>query len=213
MNVLKVPLGPLKTNCYIVGDGHDCIVIDPADNAKFIVQTATDAGWTIREILATHGHFDHIMAVADLKALTGARFRCHALEAGMVRTMPDTVARLIGLKAPQPAEPDGFVEEGEQICVGEITLEVLFTPGHSAGHVSYVERAQKLLFDGDVLFMNTVGRTDLPGMSHAVLMESIMAKLMPLDDEVIVLPGHGHNTTIGDERRKNPYIQEYQKSR
>jgi len=214
IQIYKLTLGLVQTNCYIIADTdtRDAVVIDPADRASLIYQTAQDEDWTIREILATHGHFDHIMASAELKTLTEASFRLHQEDLPLLRRMPELIRLWIGTDAPPAAEPDGFVQEGDAIIVGGIALEVLFTPGHTPGHVSYVLHSEKTVFCGDVLFAGSVGRTDLPGASHATLMKSIADKLLPLGDDFIVAPGHMQNTTIGQERQYNPFVVEYLES-
>lgn len=208
IKILKLTLGMVHTNCYIVGDidSGDAIVIDPADRADLIVQHAQNEGWTIREILATHGHFDHILASAPLKEATSALFRIHERDLDLLRKMPVYLQSWLSMEAEPAAEPDHFVKEGEPIMVGAITLDVLFTPGHTPGHVSYVLRSEKTVFCGDVLFRESIGRTDLPGGDHDLLMESITTKLLPLGDDYTVMSGHMDNTTIGHERQSNPYI-------
>lgn len=211
VEILKLTLGPLQTNCYLLGDSASgaAIVIDPADSAALIQQTATERGWTVQLILATHAHFDHVLASADLKALTGAPFRLHARDLPLLHDMPGRVRQWLGLEVPPAAEPDALVNEGEIIAVGAIALEVLFTPGHSPGHVSYVLRGERTVFSGDCLFYGSIGRTDLPGADHATLMRSIADKLLPLGDDFTVAPGHMRNTTIGYERLHNPFLLEY----
>lgn len=215
IEILKLTLGPIQTNCYILGDSDSgsAVVIDPVDRASLIVKTAQDQGWTVREILATHGHFDHIMASADLKQLTGAPFRCHRLDLPLVQALPQATMAWLGVESPPAAEPDSFVDEGDVIEVGAIRLEVLFTPGHSPGHVSYVLRSENAVLCGDVLFRGSIGRTDLPGGDYETLMRSIVDKLLPLGDEMAVLPGHMDNTTIGAERATNPFVLDYLQTR
>lgn len=211
IEILKLTLGPIQTNCYILGDTESglAVVVDPVDRASLIAKTAQEQGWTIREILATHGHFDHIMASADLKQITGAPFRVHRLDLPLVQTLPQATMAWLGIEVPPAAEPDGFVEEGDVIEVGAIRLEVLFTPGHAPGHVSYVLRSENVVLSGDVLFRGSIGRTDLPGSDYETLMHAIVDKLLPLGDSTIVLPGHMDNTTIGAERATNPFILDY----
>ncbi|MBN1203092.1 MAG: MBL fold metallo-hydrolase [Anaerolineae bacterium] len=215
IKIIKLTLGVLETNCYIVGDTAtgDAIVIDPADQADLIRQTVSKQGWTVRLILATHGHFDHILASADLKAATGVPFRVHKADLPLVQAMPQIVQEWLGAEVGPAAEPDGFVSEGDTITMGGITLDVLFTPGHSPGHVSYVLRGENTVFSGDVLFYESIGRADLPGGDYSTLMESIVNKLLPLGDAVKVMPGHMQDTTIGHERQHNPYVTEYLRSR
>ena len=211
LEVRKLTLGPIQTNCYIVGDKQtgDAIVIDPVDSADVILKAAQDVGWTIREILATHAHFDHVMASAELKTATGAPFRLHELDVPLLRAMSERVQAWIGLTVPLAAEPDGFVHEGDQITVGGITLDVLFTPGHAPGHVRYVLHSDQIVFSGDVLFKGRIGRTDLPGADYETLMLSITQKLLPLGDAFTVAPGHMELTTVGFEREHNPFVLDY----
>jgi glyoxylase-like metal-dependent hydrolase (beta-lactamase superfamily II) len=203
-------LGMLETNCYLVGDmdSHEAVVIDPSDNAPRILSVIQSENWTVKEILATHSHFDHVLAVGDLKAATGATFRLHRTDLDQLRAVPAMTQMFIGVNVPQPPEPDSFVDEGDVISVGGILLRVLFTPGHSAGHVSYVlqNETDRVVFSGDCLFLGSIGRTDLPGGDYDILMRSIVEKLLPLGDEFTVAPGHMQTTTIGRERMSNPYI-------
>lgn len=214
IEILKLTLGPLQTNCYIVGDTdtNDAVVIDPSDQAALLFRTAQDRGWTIREILATHGHFDHIMASRELKDLTGALFRANRHDHPLIKSMPTIVRQWMRFDVQPAADVDTFVKEGDTITVGSITLDVLFTPGHSPGHISFVMRDPKIVFSGDCLFLGGVGRTDLAGGDHDVLMRSITTKLLPLGDEYAVAPGHSHGTTIGYERANNGYILDYLES-
>jgi len=209
--ILKLTLGALQTNCYILGDAASgsAVVIDPSDRAGLIQRTAQDRGWTIRAILATHAHFDHILAAADLKALTDAPFRLHRADLPLLDVMQDRVRLWLGVEVPPAAQPDGFVEEGETITVDGITLDVLFTPGHAPGHVSYVLRDPRVVFSGDVLFAGSIGRTDMPDADYETLLRSITEKLLPLGDDYTVAPGHMQNTTLGHERQHNHYLLDY----
>jgi hydroxyacylglutathione hydrolase len=211
IKIYKLTLGLLQTNCFILGDTetNDALVIDPSDRADLIYQTADDEGWTIGEILATHCHFDHILGSAELKAMTGAPFRIHHNDLHLLRIMPARVREWMHIEVPHAAEPDAYVDEGDTITLGGITLEVLFTPGHAPGHVSYVLRSEQTVFSGDCLFYGSIGRTDLPGSDHDTLMQSITEKLLPLGDEFAVAPGHMRNTTIGFERQYNPFLTAY----
>lgn len=215
LEILKLTLGPLQTNAYIIGDpaSRAAVVIDPVDRASLLLETATRRGWQVREILATHAHFDHIMASRELKERTGAAFRLHRLDMPLLKQMPQRVKAWISIDVGPAAEPDSFVEEGDRIEVGAIALDVLFTPGHAPGHVSYVLASEQTVFSGDVLFHHAIGRTDLPGCDYEDLMQSILGKLLPLGDEFTVAPGHMQNTTIAYERQHNPYILDYLSSR
>jgi glyoxylase-like metal-dependent hydrolase (beta-lactamase superfamily II) len=200
----------VNTTCYILGDSESgrAVVIDPADSAPAILRELEQEGWTLSHILATHGHFDHILAAAELQEATGAPFRLHELDVPLVERMQES-GLSFGLSLPEPPTPDGTVEHGDTITAGDIKLEVLHTPGHSPGSVSYYMPDEKVVFDGDCLFEGNVGRYDLPGGDEATLFDSIINVLFQLDDDVTVCPGHPPTTTIGRERGGNnwPVIQ------
>lgn len=204
-------LGLAATNVYIIGDTDtgDAILIDAVDDAPLLLKTAQDAGWTIRMIIATHGHFDHVLASKALKEATGAPFVTHRNSPALLERLPQTGVRFTGTPFPEAAVPDRFIgDQSEEIILGSIRLETLFTPGHAPDHIALFMREQQILFSGDALFAGSIGRTDLPGGDHALLIRSIYEQFIPLGDEVIVLPGHGGQTTIGKERRTNPFLQD-----
>ena len=207
IEILTLTLGMVSTNCYIVGDTDSgrAVVIDPADDARAIQAAARERGWTIGQIVATHTHFDHVLAADDLKRLTGAPFLIHP-EAQQGLDMLQITGRLFGLELPPPPEPDGFMSAGETLHEGAIALDVLFTPGHMPGHVSLVLRAEQVVFCGDCLFAGSIGRTDLPGGDYALLIDSIESQLLPLGETYRVASGHGPWTTIGQERLTNPFL-------
>ena len=209
INIKYVTLGLAATNAYLVGDEdtHEAILIDPVDQADLLKEMADDSGWTIKLILATHAHFDHVLASKALKELTGAPFYIHTEAAEHLKTLPEAGVRFTGNKFPEAAVPDRLLTtEPETIELGAIKLETLYTPGHAPGHLAFYMRDHALVFSGDALFAGSVGRTDLPGGSHALLMKSIREKLLTLPDETSVLPGHGGATTIGQERATNPFL-------
>jgi glyoxylase-like metal-dependent hydrolase (beta-lactamase superfamily II) len=207
--IKTLTLGLADTNCYIVGDTAtgEALVIDPVDEAACIQQTAQDAGWTIRLILATHGHFDHVLASKALKDITGAPFYIHAGDLFLLKGLPQQGLMFTGRLFPEAAEPDRLLTDAPEVIeLGAIRLETLFTPGHAPGHVSFYMPAQNTVFSGDCLFAGSIGRTDLPGADYDTLMRSIFERLLPLGDAVRVLPGHMEPTTIGAERRSNPFL-------
>lgn len=207
IEIVTLTLGMVQTNCYMVGDTetNTAVVIDPADNAPAILEAAATRGWTIKQILATHTHFDHVLAAEALRTQTGAPFLIHSAAKRGLETLQMT-GRLFGLELPPPPEPDGFVSAGTVITEGAIALEVLFTPGHAPGHVSYVLHSESTVFCGDCLFQGSIGRTDLPGGNYDVLLDSIQKKLLTLEDSFRVASGHGPWTTIGQERASNPFL-------
>lgn len=205
-------LGLATTHCYILGDTdtNEAVVIDPVDQAPLIFKTAQDAGWTIKLILATHAHFDHVLASKELKELTGAPFYIHGDSIPLLKGLPASGIRFTGKAFPEAAEPDRLLTtESETIELGAIKFETLYTPGHAPGHIAFYMREAGMVISGDCLFAGSVGRTDLPGGDHDLLMRSIFDKLLPLGDDTKVLPGHMDLTTIGKERATNPFILEY----
>jgi glyoxylase-like metal-dependent hydrolase (beta-lactamase superfamily II) len=212
IEIKMLTLGVVQTNAYLVGDSEsgNAILIDPVDQAETIFQTAQNAGWTITHILATHAHFDHIMASHALKELTSAQFWIHQEAVPMLENLPNQGKRFGFESMPQPGVPDRLITEPrETFSINGLTIESLYTPGHAPGHVSFYLPDHQLVFSGDSLFAGSVGRTDLPGGSHKVLMQSIFTMLMPLGDDVQVLPGHMQPTTIGRERKTNPFLLSY----
>jgi glyoxylase-like metal-dependent hydrolase (beta-lactamase superfamily II) len=210
VQIKMLTLGMVATNCYIIGDTGtgDALVIDPVDDAPTILRAAQESSWTIRRILATHGHFDHVLGSRELKALTGAPFAIHADDLPYLHALPQTGLRFTGQPFPEAAEPDEFLTtEPQTLQLGAIRLETRFTPGHTPGHIAFVMPAQQIVFSGDALFAGSIGRTDLPGGDYNRLIRSIREQLLTLDDAMRVLSGHGEPTTIGAERRTNPFLQ------
>lgn len=208
-------LGIATTHCYIVADSStkEALVIDPVDQAHLIYKTAADEGWTIKLILATHAHFDHVLASKELKAITNAPFYIHADSAPLLQRLPQQGIMFTGEPFPEAAQPDRWLtSESETIELGSITLETLYTPGHAPGHLAFYAREAGIVFSGDCLFAGSIGRTDLPGGDYELLMKSIFSTLLPLGDEVRVLAGHMELTTIGKERATNPFLLEYANS-
>lgn len=208
--VLQLPLGPLQTNCYLLActATGQAAVIDPAWDGRAILDQATAQGWTISHILLTHAHFDHVGGLAELKELTGAPIYAHPDSAPMLARAPAAGA-MWGIHVDPPPPADQPLAEGQALSIGELRPVVLFTPGHAPGHVCFYLAEDGLVFDGDVLFQGSIGRTDLPGGDYDVLIASIRDKLLPLPDETYVLSGHGGVTTIGEERRHNPFLAGY----
>jgi hydroxyacylglutathione hydrolase len=204
--VKQLPVGMIQANCYIAGceETREGVVIDPGDEAERILAEVEAAGLTIKYILNTHAHFDHIMANAELVKATGAPLALHPLDLPLLRA--NGGAALFGLTASSSPDPDLELAAGDTITFGNYTLQVLFTPGHTPGHVSFYEPQAKIIFDGDVLFAGGIGRTDLPGGDYETLLASIYERLMVLPDDTTVCSGHGPLTTIGHERVNNPWL-------
>jgi hydroxyacylglutathione hydrolase len=210
LQIKYATLGMVATNAYLLGDTdtNEAILIDPVDEAEALVQMATDSGWTIKLILATHGHFDHVLASAALKELTGAPFYIHKEAAEFhLPKLPDAGLRFFGTAFPEAATPDRLLTtEPETIELGAIKLETLYTPGHAPGHLAFYLRSHDVVFSGDALFAGSIGRTDFEGCDHELLLRSIREKLFTLPDDTTVLSGHGGPTTIGRERASNPFL-------
>ncbi len=205
MIIRQLAVGPLQANCFIVGceRTRQAAVIDPGDEADRILFALAERGLTVSHILNTHGHFDHVGANRQLKRSTGAPILIHALDAPMLRLLARTAAAW-GMAAENSPDPDRLIDEGETVAVGDLTLQVIHTPGHTPGGVSFY--ADGCLFVGDTLFAGSVGRTDFPGGDFEALRRSIQEKLFRLPDEVRVFTGHGPETTIGEEKRTNPFV-------
>jgi glyoxylase-like metal-dependent hydrolase (beta-lactamase superfamily II) len=212
IEIRVLTLGIAATNCYLVADTitNEALVIDPVDQAPLLAKTAADAGWTIKLILATHAHFDHVLASKELKDITGAPFYIHADSLPLLQSLPEQGLRFVGKRFPEAATPDRLLTtEPETIELAGIRLETLYTPGHAPGHISFYMPEGRILFSGDCLFAGSIGRTDLPGGDYELLMHSIVDVLLPLGDDVRVLPGHMEATTIGKERLTNPFLTSY----
>jgi glyoxylase-like metal-dependent hydrolase (beta-lactamase superfamily II) len=208
-----LPTGPLQCNCSIFGDAESgrALVFDPGDDIPKIQEILERHGLTVETIVFTHAHIDHIGAGAEFKRLTGAPTYLHREELPVLASLPQQ-ASWLGVPPPEQVEIDHFLEEGDTVEFAGRPFEVLFTPGHSPGSISLYSPGDKLIVSGDVLFRDSIGRTDLPGGDFETLMSSIRDKLYPLDDGVTVIPGHGPTTTIGRERRRNPFLAQLRES-
>jgi hydroxyacylglutathione hydrolase len=205
--IVKVlPVGPLQTNCYVVGCEKTKLaaVIDPGDEAERILEVIRDSGLTVTHVLLTHAHFDHIAAVDEVMKVTGAPLALHPDDLSLFNAGGGSV--FFGIQSPPIPDPTIRLAAGQEIPIGELTLHVLHTPGHTPGHVTFHEPNERVVFDGDVLFAQGIGRTDLPGGSYETLMRSINQQLMTLPDDTVVYSGHGPATTIGRERASNPWL-------
>ena len=203
MNVRGLTVGPLQENCWIVDGAESAFVIDPGDEGDRIIDALEQP---VEAILLTHTHFDHVGAVAQLARHTGAPVHCPRLEVPILKDINSYV--FPGYGPFEPYDPEETLEGGERLSLAGLDIDVIFTPGHSPGHVTFALAEHGLLFDGDVLFQGSIGRPDLPGGDYATLMTSIAGLLDAYPDDTQVLPGHGPATTLGRERATNPFLHE-----
>ena len=206
MKVLQLEVGSLGTNCYIAycENTKKAVIIDPGGDAARILALVNREGLTVEAIINTHGHADHVLANVKVQEGTGAPIWIHGADADMLGSGSRNLSAYMGASTACGAA-DRLLADGEVLTIGDFTLKVLHTPGHTPGGISLL--GDKAVFVGDTLFAESIGRTDFPGGSYSQLIQSIKTKLMVLDDDVKAFPGHGPATTIGWERRQNPFIQ------
>jgi hydroxyacylglutathione hydrolase len=204
--ILKtLPVGPIMANCYIIGckNTREAAVIDPGDEADKILMSLAEEKLKVKYILNTHGHFDHVGANRRLKEVTGAPIVIHPEDAPMLGMISQAAASF-GMASENSPPPDLMINDGDEISFGDITLKVIHTPGHSLGGVSFY--TDGIVFVGDTLFAGSIGRTDFPGGDYNTLISSVKNKLFVLGDNVKAYTGHGPVTTIGQEKRTNPFL-------
>jgi hydroxyacylglutathione hydrolase len=200
-------VGPLQCNCSVLGDetSLEAIVVDPGDDIPSILSVLDKHNLTVKQIVITHAHIDHIAGAQRLKRVTGAPILYNQNDLPLVEMM-DVQAGWLGMPTPEVPPPDDTLDDGKRIAIIGLTGSILHTPGHTQGSVCLYLPDQSLLLAGDTLFNGSVGRTDLPGGNTRQLIASIHTRLLVLPDEVTVIPGHGPNTTIGTERESNPFL-------
>jgi hydroxyacylglutathione hydrolase len=205
MIIERLVVGMLQSNCYIVGceNSQEGIIIDPGGDGPLIIDRVNELGLTIKYIVNTHGHIDHIAANRPVKEATGAQIAIHKDDAEWLVTDQGTYARMLGVLSPGPAA-DVLLTEGDEISFGDESLQVIHTPGHSLGGISLV--GDGVVFCGDTLFAMGVGRVDLPGGNWETLMQSIKTRLFTMPDDTTAYTGHGPPTTIGREKELNPWF-------
>ncbi len=198
-------VGPLACNCYVVGDPatKQAIVIDPGDDVELIAKAVTAHGLTLTGMVATHAHFDHVLAADELRNRTGAPLYLHRDDLEVLRWLPESMEMFLGTSAPPPAV-DRHLDDGDEIVAGGLRLEVIHTPGHSPGSICLAE-SDGPLFSGDTLFADSIGRTDLLGGDEDAIVASIRERLFVLPDRE-VFPGHGPPTSLDREKLTNPFV-------
>lgn len=199
-------VGPIAVNCYLVGDPESkrAIVIDPGAEPERILADIDSGGWNVASIVATHAHFDHVLAVEEVKKATGAQFLLHPNEVVALERVPEVALRWLGIDADTPPQPDRMIVEGDLIEIGDFSLSVAETPGHSPGGICLIGDGEA--FVGDIVFEGSIGRTDFPGSDYETLMKSIGERILPLEGSTVLYPGHGPPTTVARERNSNPFF-------
>ncbi len=212
MLIISLTVGSLLTNCYLVicEREAEAVVIDPGfDEAggEDVFKEIRERNLRVKYVINTHGHVDHISGNRKIKKETKARILVHYEDAEMLRDPTKNLSWMLGSAVVSPP-PDVMLKDGDRIKVGSLEFRVIHTPGHTPGSISLYCSSEKIVFTGDTLFAGSVGRTDLPSASYEKLISSIRRRLLALPDETVVYPGHGERTTIGRERKWNPFIRD-----
>jgi len=209
IHVKSFVFNPFMENTYVLfDDTREAIIIDPGCYEEYEQEMLTgfiaDEGLKVTGLINTHGHIDHVLGNYYISRKYGVSLQMHKLDVPVLKAV-ESYAPSYGFNGYQPLEPELFLEEGDHVRFGSSELEILFLPGHAPGHIGLLNRDEKILVSGDVLFRESVGRTDLPGGDHTTLLDSIREKLFPLDDGIVVYCGHGPETSLGHEKRYNPF--------
>ena len=203
-----LPVGMLQCNCSVFGDerSREALVVDPGDDIARVLEVVERHGLTVKAIVITHAHIDHIGGAHKLKQATGAPVYMNPDDAEL-QEMLDVQAGWLGMHPPEQVEIDAPAKDGDKLVMGATEFHVLHTPGHTQGSISLWIPSERKLVAGDTLFRDSIGRTDLPGGDGRQILQSIHDKLLPLPDDTLVIPGHGDNTTIGREKQFNYFLQ------
>ena len=209
MTLKSFTFNPFQTNCYICHDAGEAVIVDPACYEPAEVQQVLDyideQNVRVKRILLTHAHIDHIFGIDTLVERYGLGYEMHRADLPLISQAP-VHAQIFGTQMDEPAQPAGFLEEGDTVSFGGVSWSVLLTPGHSPGSICFYDAENGFVISGDVIFYDSIGRTDLWQSSLPALMESIFQKIMVLNDEVALYPGHGPATSVGRERIQNPFL-------
>ncbi len=200
-------VGPLQCNCSVIADesSREAMVIDPGDDIDDILAIINKHRLTVKQIVITHAHIDHVGGAMKLKKLTNAPILLNQNDSALLK-MLDVQAAWLGMATPGPVQIDASLGNGDKITVGSLVAQVLHTPGHTEGSICLYFAPEQKLIAGDTLFAGSIGRTDLPGGSYKKIIESLQERVLTLPDDTIVIPGHGELTQVGKERESNPFL-------
>jgi len=209
ISVKAVSVGKLLSNSYLVFDSElkEGVIIDAGDEAEKILRLVREHGVKVSGIYLTHGHFDHVLALRELKESLGCGFYIHKADEAILASAPSDAKLFLGIDVLPPPRPDGWLFDGQVIGVGRYSMRVIHTPGHTPGSVCFL--VERYVFTGDTLFAGSIGRSDLSGGDFQQLLSSIKSKLMTLPDDFVIYPGHGPSSTMGVERRMNPFLRDF----
>jgi hydroxyacylglutathione hydrolase len=197
-------VGRLQTNCYVLQSESTAFIVDPGDEPERILRFLNDIAVSPTKIIATHSHFDHVLGVEAIQRGLNIPFLIHRDDLSLLQSMQSRVRQFMGFEVSSPPKVDRFLKDGDTLNLGGEIVKVVHTPGHSPGSISL--SGQGFVLTGDALFNQSIGRTDLPGGDLETLVHSIKERLFKLDDQTVVYPGHGPETTIGDEKLANPFV-------
>ncbi len=208
MKIHHLIVGPLQVNCFLLMDEstNEAILIDPGDNAPDILSSIRQADAQVTRITNTHAHFDHILAVPEIKEATGATFHLHHADQPILDNSPEVVRLWLGTQWGPPPVVDAYLDPDDELNLGETQFEIRHVPGHSPGSIIFIDHEDRRAWIGDTVFAGGIGRTDFPGCSFPDLIEAIHTQILTLPDDYILYPGHGPFTTVGQERRTNAYL-------